>query len=404
MLLTVDVGNTQTHIGCFDGPDLAADWRFATRADSTADELAVNLQGSLRLAGIELPELRRAIVSTVVPRLGREYERLCERHLRSPCLLVGPALKTGMPILIDNPHELGSDRLVNAVAAFERIGGACVSVDFGTSINFDAVSGAGEYLGGVIGPGLEISIEGPRRTRREAAPDRHRRTGCRNRPQHADRPAVGLRLRLRGAGRRDLPPAARRARGRHGDRHRRIGELGGATLRDGRRDRSVAHPAGALADRGAQPMSADESRRTANLAAQPGGEPRSGASSTQPPLSAPFLIGEVELSNRVMLAPLAGIGNWFVRLQARRHGAGLAVSEMVSSHAIHYRNERTMRDLLRIHPDEHPVSLQLFGSDPAIMREAAAIASAGRRRPDRPEHGLPGKEGLQDRRRRRPDR
>jgi tRNA-dihydrouridine synthase B len=94
----------------------------------------------------------------------------------------------------------------------------------------------------------------------------------------------------------------------------------------------------------------------------------------QPPLTAPFRIGEVEIANRVLLAPLAGIGNWFVRLQARRHGAGLSVSEMVSSFALHYRNERTMRELLRLHPDEHPVSIQLFGQDPAVMRSAAAIA------------------------------
>ena len=84
----------------------------------------------------------------------------------------------------------------------------------------------------------------------------------------------------------------------------------------------------------------------------------------QPRLTSPFRIGQVEIANRVLLAPLAGIGNWFVRLQARRHGAGLAVSEMVSSHAIHHRNERTMSELLTIHPDEHPVSIQLFGSDP----------------------------------------
>jgi len=97
--------------------------------------------------------------------------------------------------------------------------------------------------------------------------------------------------------------------------------------------------------------------------------------SPQPPLTEPFRIGDVEIANRVLLAPLAGIGNWFVRLQARRHGAGLAVSEMVSSHAIHYRNERTMSELLRIHPDEHPTSIQLFGADPAVMREAAAVAA-----------------------------
>src|SRR6476619_966072 len=95
----------------------------------------------------------------------------------------------------------------------------------------------------------------------------------------------------------------------------------------------------------------------------------------QPALTEPFEIGGVRISNRVLLAPLAGIGNWFVRLQAKRHGAGLAVSEMVSSFALHYRNERTLRELMRIHPDEHPVSLQLFGHDAEVMRSGAAIAA-----------------------------
>jgi nifR3 family TIM-barrel protein len=97
---------------------------------------------------------------------------------------------------------------------------------------------------------------------------------------------------------------------------------------------------------------------------------------TRPQLTDPFRIGDVEISNRVLLAPLAGIGNWFVRLQAKRHGAGLAVSEMVSSFALHYRNERTLRELMRIHPDEHPVSLQLFGHDAEVMRSGAEIAAA----------------------------
>ncbi|HSD23334.1 MAG TPA: tRNA-dihydrouridine synthase [Solirubrobacterales bacterium] len=98
----------------------------------------------------------------------------------------------------------------------------------------------------------------------------------------------------------------------------------------------------------------------------------------QPQLTSPFRIGDVEIANRVLLAPLAGIGNWFVRLQARRHGAGLAVSEMVSSFGLHYRNERTLEELLRLHPDEHPVSVQLFGQDPDVMRSAAAtVAEAG---------------------------
>src|SRR3954451_10790572 len=98
----------------------------------------------------------------------------------------------------------------------------------------------------------------------------------------------------------------------------------------------------------------------------------------QPPLTSPFRIGGVEIANRILLAPLAGIGNWFVRLQARRHGAGMAVSEMVSSFGLHYRNERTLEELLRLHPDEHPVSVQLFGQDPEVMRSAAKIvAEAG---------------------------
>src|SRR4249920_3275391 len=95
----------------------------------------------------------------------------------------------------------------------------------------------------------------------------------------------------------------------------------------------------------------------------------------QPPLTDPFRIADVEIPNRVLLAPLAGIGNWFVRLQAKRYGAGLAVSEMVSSFGLHYRNERTLRELMRIHPDEHPVSIQLFGHDPEVMRSGAAIAA-----------------------------
>src|SRR5947207_15722858 len=95
----------------------------------------------------------------------------------------------------------------------------------------------------------------------------------------------------------------------------------------------------------------------------------------QPLLTTPFRIGDVDVSNRLLLAPAAGIGNWFVRLQARRHGAGMAVSEMVSSFAVHHRNERTLRELLRVDPDEHPVSIQLFGADPDVMRSAAASAA-----------------------------
>jgi type III pantothenate kinase len=146
-------------VGAFKGAELVHDWRLATEPSATADELAISIAGMLELDGLGFDDLDGAIVSTVVPQLGPEYERLCRRHVGEGCLMVGPSVKTGMPILVDNPHELGADRLVNAVAAHAKVGGACVSVDFGTSTNFDVVSGAGEYLGGVIGPGAEISME-----------------------------------------------------------------------------------------------------------------------------------------------------------------------------------------------------------------------------------------------------
>jgi len=159
MLLAVDVGNTQTHLGAFDGEELVRDWRLGTVQSATADELAGTISRLLELDDLSFESLDGAIVSTVVPQLGPEYEHLTERYLGRACLLVGPTLKTGMPILVDNPYELGADRLVNAVAAHAKVNGACVAVDFGTSTNFDVVSGAGEYLGGVIGPGVEISLE-----------------------------------------------------------------------------------------------------------------------------------------------------------------------------------------------------------------------------------------------------
>ena len=159
MLLAVDVGNTQIHLGAFDGDELAHDWRLATDRHATSDQIAIRVSGLLALEGLSFESLDGAIVSTVVPQLGPEYERFCDRHLGERGMMVGPQVKTGMPILVDNPHELGADRLVNAVAAHARVKGACVAVDFGTSTNFDVVSGAGEALGGVIGPGVEISLE-----------------------------------------------------------------------------------------------------------------------------------------------------------------------------------------------------------------------------------------------------
>jgi type III pantothenate kinase len=159
VLLTLDVGNTQTHIGVFDGDSLVESFRLHTDRDATADRLASELSSLLALRDHSLRELDAAIVSSVVPQLGHEYELLSERYFGGALRVVGPGLKTGMPILMDNPHEVGADRIVNAVAAYDRFGGACISVDFGTTINYDVVSSAGEYLGGVIAPGVEISLE-----------------------------------------------------------------------------------------------------------------------------------------------------------------------------------------------------------------------------------------------------
>ncbi|MEK6277996.1 MAG: type III pantothenate kinase [Actinomycetota bacterium] len=159
MLLAVDVGNTQTHIGAFDGADLLEHWRFGTDAEATADELAVRMSSVLELRGLGFDRLDAMIVSSVVPPLTPEYARMAERYLEARYLSVIPGVKTGIVIRMDNPHELGADRLVNAVAAYDRFGGACAVVDFGTAITFDAISEQGEYLGGVIGPGVRVSME-----------------------------------------------------------------------------------------------------------------------------------------------------------------------------------------------------------------------------------------------------
>ena len=159
VLLAADVGNTQSHLGLFEGDELVQHWRFATHVDATADELAVGVSTLLALRGLEAGTVDGTIVSSVVPQLTPEYQGMSERYLEGECLLLGPGVKTGMPIQLDNPHELGADRLANAVAAYDLLGGPCAVTDFGTAITFDVVSKAGEYLGGVIGPGVEISME-----------------------------------------------------------------------------------------------------------------------------------------------------------------------------------------------------------------------------------------------------
>src|SRR5919204_2667946 len=133
MLLVVDVGNTQTHFGTFRDRDLVEHWRFATVSESTGDELGAAFASLLELRGLSFDDLDASIVSTVVPELEAEYEGMATRYLGHQTLLVGPGLKTGMPIRIDNPRELGADRLVNSIAAYDKVHSACVVVDFGTS-------------------------------------------------------------------------------------------------------------------------------------------------------------------------------------------------------------------------------------------------------------------------------
>jgi type III pantothenate kinase len=159
VLLTVDVGNTQTHFGTWNDDTLVEHWRFATVRDSTADELGAALRNLLELRGVGLADLSASIVSSTVPQLVPEWQEMGRRYLDHDMKIVGPGLKTGMTIRIDNPRELGADRLVNAVAAHDHLGGPCVSVDFGTAITYDVVSATGEYVGGIISPGVEISMD-----------------------------------------------------------------------------------------------------------------------------------------------------------------------------------------------------------------------------------------------------
>jgi type III pantothenate kinase len=159
VLLTIDVGNTQTHVGAFNGSRLVEHWRFSTDREVTGDQLAVTVRELLGLRGIDLADIGAEAISSVVPRLVPEYRQMFQRYLGRDPLVVGPGTKTGMAIRLDNPRELGADRLVNAVAGYDRCKDACVIVDFGTAITYDAVSAAGEYLGGIITPGIEISME-----------------------------------------------------------------------------------------------------------------------------------------------------------------------------------------------------------------------------------------------------
>ena len=154
MLLAVDVGNTQTALGLYRGEELVEHFRLATETTRTGDELGVTLA-----ALFELEDVEGICLSTTVPTLQREWEQVAERWLKAPLLVVGPGTRTGIPIRYDDPREVGPDRIANSVAALARYGAPCIVVDFGTSTNFDIVSAEGEYVGGVLAPGIEISMD-----------------------------------------------------------------------------------------------------------------------------------------------------------------------------------------------------------------------------------------------------
>ncbi len=159
MLLVIDVGNTNTVIGTYDGQDRTGVWRIRTVEDATADEYWMMLRNLTMLAGLDAAKIEGVIISCVVPPLIGALEELCKHFLKIRPLFVGPGIKTGMPIRYDNPREVGADRIVNAVAAYERFRCELIAVDFGTATTFDLVNKAGEYEGGVIAPGVKIAAE-----------------------------------------------------------------------------------------------------------------------------------------------------------------------------------------------------------------------------------------------------
>ncbi|MBN1630987.1 MAG: type III pantothenate kinase [Thermoleophilia bacterium] len=159
MLLVVDVGNTQTHVGLFSERQLVATWRFATEREKTGDELAVVLDGLLRLDGFSRDMITGFALASGVPRLVTEYSTMSADKFGVEALVIGPGIKTGMPILTSDPRTVGPDLIVQAVAAQEQYGAPCIVVGFGTATTYSAVSAAGEYLGHAIAPGIEISMD-----------------------------------------------------------------------------------------------------------------------------------------------------------------------------------------------------------------------------------------------------
>src|SRR4051794_16732016 len=159
MLLALDVGNTQTVVGLYDGERLAEHWRTTSVRSRTADELAVELSGLLAIRGRSFADVTATAASSGVPQIAAGLAEMARTHLGHEALIVGPGVRTGLPLMVDSPHEVGPDRVANCVAALALMPGPLVVVDFGTAINFDAVSAAGEFVGGAIAPGVEVATD-----------------------------------------------------------------------------------------------------------------------------------------------------------------------------------------------------------------------------------------------------
>ena len=159
MLLAVDVGNTNVTYALFDGERLAADWRVTTQRDRTADEVAVELRQLFDLRHLDLGLVSGVVVSSVVPNLNPALQEAFRRYLKCEPMMVGPGVKTSVRVRAENPREVGADRIANALAAYTKYGGPVVVIDFGTAVTYDAISAEGDYLGGAIAPGVEISLD-----------------------------------------------------------------------------------------------------------------------------------------------------------------------------------------------------------------------------------------------------
>ncbi len=159
MLLAIDIGNTNTVLGLYQGSALTRSWRINTDKGRTVDEYAIVIHDLFRLSDIHFDDIDHVIISCVVPPILATFESLCRQYFKKKPQIVGPGIKTGMPIQYDNPREVGADRIVNAVAAFEQYRRSLIIVDFGTATTFDFISAKGEYQGGAIAPGVGISAE-----------------------------------------------------------------------------------------------------------------------------------------------------------------------------------------------------------------------------------------------------